>query len=307
MANVSTSYIDISRETGEYRIPIYTATPVGEFPDNASDLVVFGQGIGEIGTSQKRIVAHIADTLGRRVVGYEARLSAQTQNPWDDAVDIARSTHLRVVDHVTREKHTVIGHSLFGLTAGAILPNQQDQISRMTLIAPATITPEAVVSDEWQKMMRNLTLDERAKYARTHEKHWRRHTAALITGFMAVGLIAETVRGIRNPIRSMRAGYDLTRDIAPGMTKAMSAFGVLANVSTLTELEQAAANGTVVDIIVGQQDPVFRAKRVQEAVQDSSLQNRLTIISEGRGQGHSNMATLSGERQIDVASQVHTV
>jgi hypothetical protein len=247
----------------------------------------------------------MADILGKRVVGYEARLSAQTRDPWIDAVDIARSTHLRVVDSVTDDKHSVIGHSLFGLTAGSILPIQEDQISRLTLIAPATVTAEAVVSEEWREKMRTMSLDQRAAFARANERHWKRHAIALTSGFMAVGLAAETVRGVTNPLRAMRAGIDLTKDVAPGITKVFSAFGVLANVSSMTELEQAQSSGINVDIVVSRQDPVFRAKKIRQAVEGTNLQERLIVIDEGKGQGHSNMATLSGERQIDVAMAIH--
>jgi pimeloyl-ACP methyl ester carboxylesterase len=304
---LSGTHLDIRRPNGEFRIPIYQATPDCEFPDDPQDWVVFGQGIGEIGASQKRILGQISDRLNARVFGYEARLGAQIIDPWEDAAEIARSTHQRVLDTFTADQYNVIGSSLFGLTAGAILEIEPDRIRNMTLVNPATVSSHAVISDGWREQMSNLDFADRSKAVRANEKHWRRHTLALVAGFALVGLAAETAKGVTNPLRSLQAGHDLIKDVGPGIAKAYASFGVLANISSVPELVKAQEAGTNINLVVGRRDPVFRLRRIRQAVRGTALENKLTVIDSGRGQGHSNMATLSGERQIDVAAQVYKV
>jgi hypothetical protein len=273
--------------------------PEGDFSNDPRDLVVFGQGIGEIGQSQEFIIGKLADLLGRRVIGYESRLAAQTQDTTRDTVEVARSTHLRVMERITNERYSIVGHSLFGLTAGALLEREQGQVSDMMLIAPATVASEAIVSEEWRVKMREMTLEERVAHFKEFEKHWRRHAIALTLGFGVVNLTAEALKGVTNPIRSMKAGKDLMTDLLPGIKNAFDAFALLANVSTVPELEKAQQDGTFVQVLAGGKDPVFTKRKLQKGLDP---QIGVYSIASGRGSGHSNMSTMSGETQLATAA-----
>jgi hypothetical protein len=301
---IETLSVLINSSRGEMYIPIHQATPDADFPDDPRDLVVFGQGIGEIGQSQQRIVGELADLLGRRVIGYEARLGEQVSNPWTEAITTARDTHLKVVGQFTEDSYSIVGHSLFGMGSGAIIAEQQDQITDMTLIAPACVTSEAVVSDAWRVEMQNLSAADRALSARFLETSHPLHTTALMSRFMLANLAVETMRGSRDMKRSMKAGRDLTRDLMPGLSSAISAFGVLANVSVVPDLVRGVERGTNIDIVVGDQDPVFTADQFTRAVNNTPLQGHMHVIDRGRGRGHSNMSTLSGSRQLVVAAKI---
>ncbi len=298
-------YVDISRPHGDFRIPIRQAVPDGSFPDDPEDWVFFGSGVGETGKPLDRIITEMSEKLDRRIIGYEPRLAAQSKDPWEDMVDVAGTTHNTVVDSLTTDKYNLIGHSLFGLTAGAILKDRQPQIKNLTLISPATITSESTVSEEWRQAMRTMDLADRAEKAQSGERGWRRNRTKLMLGFLAVNMAVETTKGMAtNPIRSMCAGWEIAKDMWVSPNKLAAAFGVAANVSTIPELESAQANGTNVQIISGDKDLVFSSEDMKRAVLGTNLEQNLHIIDKGGGRGHSHMSMRSGEPQIGKAANI---
>ena len=289
---LSESTLSIERDNGEFNIPVYTAIP--NSGDYDGDLV-FAQGVGETGESQKMIITQIANYHNVRVTGYDARLSEQMTDPYEQAVVLAHDTYMRVADSQGIEVHRAIGHSLGGFTLATVLEKEADQVSQVALISPITFAPMDAKPEEGQ------TLQEATREITGEEALSK--TIKLVYQFAVRNSVVQSIAGINDIRGNLRAGKNILREIASAKNPQviLGAFAVLANLNTIPVYDAAIQSGTKVTVFLPVKDPVAPKADVEENTKDTQLHDRIRFHSNFRQRGHSDLSTRNGSRQLEQA------
>ncbi|MBP6005747.1 hypothetical protein KA531_02500 [Candidatus Saccharibacteria bacterium] len=291
--------------------------------------VLFEHGVGEIGYQQVAIIKYLAQELGCRVVGYNSDLIAAGKKVGPESVNHQREVYLRVVDAtgLGGQPHDVIAHSLGGLTTAAgSLANigdsednghQHTRVGVVTLLAPATLTPETYLSNFWLDRSRELDLVGRVTSFRAYETDWKKH-GRLLAKMFSKTLMKELRNGYKDPQTAI-AGINIAREMRM-ISRLPDAFAVLANISTVPEIINAAKNGVKINLAGGSDDQLFPLATIEEAIrmgipeiedvtrpgiaEIKLLKAKISVVEIVLA-GHSSLATNVGKEQLKALVLVH--